>query len=736
MHFPSMPLSLTTHRITLRSPAAQFFSTMLLSACLLIATAVFPANAKLSADSAADTEKAEIKLTTRHGYELKIIDKLLDRYHYIDYELDDAMSRQILKSYLDQLDPDKMFFLEQDVEAFKGVEDSLDDYIRAGVVDPAFTIFNIYQTRIQERVDFALERLHQPFDFILDEDYTPEREDENWASDPAALDEIWRKRIKNDLINQLLAKTNEEEALDTLKKRYETIARRTDQLKPDELFQIIANAYLSALEPHTSYFSPRASEEFNIHMRLSLQGIGAQLRGDGEHTEIVKVIKGGPADLSDQVHAGDKITGVAQDTADMVDVIGWRLSDVVDIIRGKKGSEVRLRIVPTATGLSGEPKVVSIIRDTIKLEEQAAKSRIIENTEEGTTTRIGVIDLPSFYIDFDARARGETDYRSTTRDVQKLVDSLKEQSIDGLIIDLRGNGGGSLEEVITLTGLFIDTGPVVQVSDSDGRLKIHYDREEGSIYDGPLAVMVDRASASASEIFSGAIQDYNRGIIVGETTFGKGTVQSVLPLSAHSLKLRDHNQLGQLKVTIAQFFRVNGDSTQFRGVIPDLNWPLPRTDDDAGERSYDNALPWRHIDKAKYTPFVETLDLPAFSAAQNRHLSRSREDPEFMSTVQKLRLLNDSRRQTSVSLNLEKRRGKRSLLNQDLLAVENAIRAARGEPPFKSVQDMQDTQKADRDQPKDDDDKPIDVFLREASAFLSDYIHSASPPANASIAAH
>ena len=627
----------------------------------------------------------------RHSYELGIIDVLIEQYHYKDYQLNNEFSRKILESYLKQLDPNRLYFTKADIVEFNQHRDKFDDDIKTGNLEPSLSIFRTYQQRVKERSEFAAKRINEAFDFTKKENYHLDRSKSNWAENVYALNDLWRKRIKNDLINQRLSQ-KDDESIATLKKRYENLSKRTSQITSNETFQIIANAYAAALEPHTSYFSPRASEEFNIQMRLSLDGIGAVLRTDKEHTQIVNVVPGGPADLTGNIKAGDRIIAIGQgEKGKMIDVVGWRLSDVVNIIRGKKGSTVVLSVLPSATGLSGKSKKVPIVRDKIKLEYQAAKKRIIDVKTKLGHSKIGIIDLPSFYIDFEARSKGDKNYRSTTRDVTRLINELKAEKIDGLVIDLRGNGGGSLSEVISLTGLFIDHGTVVQVNDSKGIISRHNDNDRGVTYNGPLAVMIDRGSASASEIFAGAIKDYKRGIILGETTFGKGTVQTILPLNAYSRE-QFSKPLGQIKITTAQFFRVNGESTQFHGVKPDISWPVPKPNDEFGERSLDNALPWKKIAKVNYPlysmPFSPTI------VSQEDKLSKARivNSKKFQITIRKMQLLISAGNKKVLSLNLATRKNERELFNKKLLQIENQLRILDNKPTFKTIADLQSDQ--------------------------------------------
>ena len=428
---------------------------------------------------------------------------------------------------------------------------------------------------------------------------------------------------------------------------------------------------------------------------------------------------GGPADLTGMISAGDIIIGVGQGSKEAVqDIVGWRLTDVVNKIRGKKGSTVVLSILPHETGLGGKSEYVNIVRDKIKLEHQAASKRIITIKRPAGDVKVGVIKLPSFYIDFKARNRGDAEYAGTTRDVKKLLIELNKEGINELIIDLRGNGGGSLSEVVSLTGLFIDKGPVVQINDTTGRTDILRDNDSGVIYNGPMAVMIDKGSASASEIFAGAIQDYKRGIIIGETTFGKGTVQTVLPLASYARKQFD-KPFGELKVTSAQFFRINGDSTQHKGVVPDISWNLPKLDEEFGERSYKNALPWRKINMAEHINFSNAFSLDALEKAKQKSLKRIAQTPRFVATVNRLKLLVEAGNEKIISLNLAKRKAKRELFNKKLLAFENQLQAANGKPSYKTVKELRDAQE------KINDDifnkkKPIDVFVNEAANILAD----------------
>jgi carboxyl-terminal processing protease len=654
----------------------------------------------------------------------KLISYLVDKSHFKKVPLDDNFSEKILERYIDQLDPAKSFFLQEDIDQFMSINHEFDDYIMRGTLEPVYAIFKVFRTRVNQRIEYALARLEQPFDFTLDEQFLVDLEDAQWAESEEELNEYWRKRIKNDLINLRLASQSKGESSDkiikTLSSRYTHIARRTRQYNTDDVFQNFINAYVSTIEPHTSYYSPRGAENFKIHMRLSLEGIGAVLQTENEYTLVRRIIPGGPADVAGELKSEDRIIGVGQEDKEVVDVIGWRLDDVVDLIRGPKGSVVSLDILPGAYGVDAKPETITIVRDKIKLEEQAARKQLLEISTGQVQSRIGVINLPSFYSDFDGKSVSDPNYRSTTRDVRRLLAELKEDEIDGLIIDLRGNGGGALTEAISLTGLFIRTGPVVQVQNSNGRIQVDRDPDPEIVYDGPLAVLVDQYSASASEIFAGAIQDYGRGLIVGEPTFGKGTVQNLVDLNRF---INSDEDLGQLKVTIAQFFRINGDSTQHRGVIPDITWHTSEQDIQSGERSYENAIPWRHVDEASFVPFQSSVDPAVLDQTISRHLSRVKNNPEF-DYILEVNEINKINRETKlITLNEEQRRMDRNKRDRERLELENRKRKSLGDPTFDTIElldaEQRNFNENEENNPRGEEEP--DMFLVESGNILADF---------------
>jgi len=636
----------------------------------------------------------------QHNRATKLITHFLDKYHYKDFNIDNSLSDEILAAYIEALDPNRSYFYQKDIDSFQIFRFKLDDAISKTELSPPFQMFRLYQARVEERVLFSLDQLKTKYDFKVDEELIIDRSELAWAYSNHELNEIWRKRVKNDVLTLRLADKNPSEIKETLEKRYKGIAKRSEQIDVEDVYQLFINAFASTLEPHTNYLSPRTSENFEIRMSLSLEGIGALLRTDGEYTVVEKVIPGGPADLSDLLHGSDRIVGIAQQSEKVFkDVVGWRLEEVVQLIRGTKGTNVKLQILPGDEGQAAKIKEIKITRDKIKLEEQAAKSEVINIEENDQNHKIGVIDVPTFYIDFAAYQRGEKDYRSTTRDVDKLLSDLKSEKIDALILDLRSNGGGSLTEATQLMGLFIDEGPIVQVQDSSGHIEVHRDRDSNISYHGPLVVLVDRYSASASEIVASAIQDYHRGIVVGETTFGKGTVQQLVDLNNFSSG--DDAKLGQLKATIAQYFRIDGGSTQHQGVIPDIDFKTLLENEEHGERALKNALPASSIAPIKH--HIGDVDTQIINQTSELHSSRVKVNEKFNSLLEIFQLDYDVRNQKTVSL-LESSR------KEEYKRVE----ATRTEYQ-KLLKDTEENLNK-----LDDDDEFIDVLLDETARIATD----------------
>jgi len=668
-------------------------------------------------------ESLVLKPSMDQRYATNLATRFLTNWHYKDTTLDDAFSSVILDEYIELLDPNKNYFLASDIADFERYRNSLDDALRHSDLMPAYDIFNVYINRVRERVAYSHEALHRPMDFTIDEYYEFDREKEPWAKSTAELDDIWRKRVKNDYLRLKLTDKDDEAIIKTLEERYDNLDRRINELKTEDVFQFFMNAFAQSIEPHTSYLSPRTSENFEISMKLSLEGIGALLGRESEYTTIASIVTGGPAELDGRLKAGDRITAVGQGRdGKMVDVIGWRVDDVVDLIRGPKDTIVRLEVLPEDAGVGGPTKIIDILRNEVKLEEQAAKSSIIEVPVEGSdkTMKIGVIDLPVFYLDFTARAQNKPDYRSSTRDVRRLISELQEQGIVGLVIDLRNNGGGSLLEATTLTGLFIDKGPVVQVRNSNGRISLEEDTEPGMAWEGPLAVLVNRYSASASEIFAAAIQDYGRGLIIGEPTFGKGTVQSLLDLDDYAPS--DSPSMGQLKITMAQFFRVNGGSTQNRGVEPDIRFPSAGDPSKYGERSLHHALPWSTIDPARYQAAGDLSRLVA--VASDRYEDRIHNDEEFNWLLADIEEFNKKSGQTRVSL-LESTA--REEMAEDKAKREERKNEKKGNGPLVKSDDVLVEENFDElsgdpaaDEDTEEEEEGPDLLLREAAQIVGD----------------
>ncbi|MCU7920805.1 MAG: carboxy terminal-processing peptidase [Candidatus Thiodiazotropha sp. (ex Epidulcina cf. delphinae)] len=662
----------------------------------------------------------ELQPTPEQQQTASVIVKVIEKYHYKDAALDDAMSEMILQRYFEALDPNRSFFHARDIILFSRYQDKLDDYLKNARIEPAFEIFRLYRKRVAEAVAHAQKLVGGEFDFTIDESYVFERDEEPWPQTRTELNNIWRKRVKNDFLNLRLMDKEDKEIRKTLHERYQRLLSRVEQFDANDIFQTFINAYTLSLEPHTSYMSPSTSENFDISMRLSLEGIGAVLKDEDGYTVVQKTVIGGPAEQSDLLRAGDRIVGVGQGLeGSITDIVGWRLQDVVEQIRGPKGSVVRLDILPKGDETGSNRHTITLVRNKIKLEEQAAKSYIIEKLDGMENYRIGVVEVPTFYRDFAAEARGEEDFRSTTRDVRDLLMDLKKQGVNGIVIDLRENGGGSLSEATELTGLFIDSGPVVQIKDAFGKIEVEQDPDQAIAYEGPLAVLVDRNSASASEIFAGAIQDYKRGIVIGEPTFGKGTVQTLVDLGRFVPGRK--KDLGRLRLTMAQFFRINGGSTQHRGVVPDIQFPTAKYSDEYGERSLENALPWAQIRPANFLPKGKD----AVPRLVDRHMHRVEKDPGFEMLVDREKRFLELDKRTEVSLLERQRRAEWDDREHERLLHKNRFRASQGMKAINVVEKVE----VDDETDEKESEATHRIELNEAARILMDSIRLQAPMA-------
>ncbi len=667
--------------------------------------------------------------------------EFLTRYHYKAMPLDDAMSEKIFERYLKSLDPEKLFFVQSDIDRFAADRTRLGEAIKGEDLTVPFAIFNLYELRVFDRFAYARSLLREGFDFRQKESYQYEREKEAWPKSDLEMHELWRKRVKNDWLRLKLAGNDDKKILEILDKRYASSLKRIGRVKSEDAFQTFMNAYTMAIEPHTNYMVPRAAEDFDISMRLSLVGIGAVLEEKGDYTTIRELVPGGPAKLSGKLQAGDRIVGVAEgENAVMTDIVGWRLDDSVALIRGAADSVVLLDVLPGGAGPDEKHKLVSLVRKKITLEEQAAKKSVLTVREGKITRHIGVIALPTFYQDFEARLKGYKDFKSATHDVARLLEELKTEKVDSVLIDLRNNGGGSLMEAVELTGLFVDKGPVVQQRDARGRVTIEGNAKTSLAWDGPLGVLINRGSASASEIFAAAIQDYGRGLLIGEPSFGKGTVQTMIDLD--QVAKNDKHKFGELKVTIAQFFRINGGTTQLRGVQPDILLPAISDPEKFGESSFDNALPWVQIKATAYSPAGDLKSL--LPNLLTSHENRVKNDKNFHFLQEDIAEFKAQRKKNLISLNEVERRQERDA-QEAKLASRKKLRDAGNsahedvlgqEPTSRKRGDFQDDglQSDERNLAKEISDEKArknakDVWLDEAVHILSDEVGLLKPGA-------
>ena len=637
-----------------------------------------------------------------NGREARMVSTLLSRYHYRKTPFTDSLSSVFLNAYVESLDPSRTYFLESDIQSFEQYRYRLDNLINQENVDAGFAIYRVFRKRFLTQMDFVVNDLvKRKFDYTTEEYYDNDRDNAPWAKSQDELNSVWMKNIKNQALSLKLSGKKEEEIESTLKARYERYRKSIIQFNSEDVFSVYLNALTESFDPHTNYLSPKASDLFKQNMSLSLEGIGARLQQDNDYTKIFEIVPGGPADKSGKLHPNDLITAVGQGVdGEMVDVIGWRLDDVVKLIKGPKGTSVRLQVIPAATGINGPTELLTLVRDKIKLEDQAASKEVIEYKTGSGTVKLGVIKLPSFYMDFDAVRRKDPNYRSTTRDVRNLIEELKIDNVAGLIIDLRNNGGGSLTEAIDLTGLFIKNGPVVQVKGSDNSVDVQVDNDPVVAWEGPLMVMTNRFSASASEIFAGAIQDYKRGVIFGESTFGKGTVQQVIDLSR---MIGNTEPVGELKVTLQKFYRVSGSSTQHKGVVPDVVIKGAYDADKFGESSQKAALPWDQIPAANFQSVNKVND--KMVAGLNKSLQeRIKTDPKLREYMAETEELRQNMNQTRVSLN------------------ESARRKEMEEAEKKKSQASLDTKVKVKENAPDDLNGMKDAVLREGLLLLAEMV--------------
>jgi carboxyl-terminal processing protease len=636
----------------------------------------------------------------------EIFDRLATR-HYRGQRIDDQLSKRYLEQYLDQLDPLKSYFLQSDIDEFNQWQTKLDDLAKRGDVKPGFVIFNRLRERAATQLAWNIDLLQDTerfFDYAGDDSLVLDADERDWLSSTAEAEIFWQKRVRDSMIRLLLNGKEEAKAKELLIKRYENQIKQFEQRDSQDVFQLYINALAALYDPHTSYFSPRTTENFQINMSLSLEGIGAELTTEDEYTKVVRIIPGGPADLQGILKAEDKIIGVGQDDEEIVDVVGWRLDDVVDLIRGAKDSTVRLEVIPGSGEAADSITLISIVRDKVKLEEKSAQSKILEIEQEGQTYKLGVIDIPAFYLDFEAYRNRDPNYKSTTRDVSKLLIDLSEQQVDGIVLDLRNNGGGSLFEATALTDLFIDRGPVVQIRDANQRIYRNQRATMPALYNGPMLVMINRLSASASEIFAGALQDYGRALIVGSRSYGKGTVQDVTGLTS-----------GQLKLTISKFYRVSGDSTQHRGVLPDIAFPSAYDPEEVGESHQDNALPWDQIRGVPHANNSQLQDL--VEPLTRAHLQRSAADPDYANLVDILALTKNWNQDQALSLNIEKRRERSAKWDTELFSLENIRRSKKGLMPYADIETWKQAE-----DPEEENIAESDPLLQEAGHILTDQI--------------
>ncbi|MBB6092331.1 carboxyl-terminal processing protease [Povalibacter uvarum] len=673
--------------------APRRFTLLFSLPALLIACALLAGTAQAPvANAVATASTQDLTPTERQRRVSKLVSNVIERSHYRQSPINDPVSALVLDRYIEQLDGGRSYFLASDIAEFERYRYQLDDAVVSGKLEPVFAIFNRFQVRNRERINYALELLKTEPNFTVDEYFEFDREKAPWAKSQVELNEIWRQRVKNDALSLMLTEKPWAESRDVLQKRYERVLKRTEQVTSDDIFEVFMNAFAHVFDPHSSYFSPRNSEEYRIQMSLSYEGIGASLQLVDDYVTVLNVLPGGAAAASGQINVNDRIVAVGEGKSGKpTDVVGWRLDDVVQLIRGKINTVVHLQILPAGATPGSPMKDIFLTRNKVTLEAQASKKEIRKVKRDDRELTVGVINVPSFYQDFEAKSAGEKDYRSTTRDVRKLIEELKTEHMDALVMDLRGNGGGHLTEATALSGLFIPGGPIVQLRETGGRVEVLDDPEPSIAWDGPMIVLVDRFSASASEIFAAAIQDYGRGVVVGQQTYGKGSVQNLYPLDRYALG--PEPGFGQLTVTIGKYYRVTGESTQHRGVQPDISMPTAISPEEVGESTRESALPWdriRPVEFGREGPLTQ-----AIATLEQSHQRRIAQDADFVSLLGDLDSFEKVRTQKKVSLNLQKRIEERETLEKERLARENTRRAAHGQAPLAKLSDLNSNEAPD-----------------------------------------
>ena len=640
---------------------------------------------------------------------------LIANYNYKKVPIGDSLSRLIFDNYLKSLDDNRVYFFVKEVIEFKENRDLMDDQMVTGDLEPAYHMFNVYLERYVNRIQFMIAQLPTiPFDFTNNESLVYNREKLPFMQTQAEMDAYWMQRLKYDLLNLKLAGTDEAKSKETLKKRYENLLSQIAKIESYDAFQSLMTAYTESIDPHTNYFNPNNAAKFNIDMARSLEGIGATLKFENDFVMVAAVVPGGPADKSGQIAIDDKFVAVAQGDGEFVDIVGWRLDNAIQLIRGAKGTTVRLKIVSKGQDIAS-PKIISIVREKIVLQDQSVKKEIKTIQSNGKEIKIGIIDIPAFYADFKAYQAGDLNYKSTTRDVKLIIDSLKAAKVEAIVVDLRSNGGGSLMEAIDLTGLFLKQGPVVQVRDTKNKIEVGEDDDPSILWDGPMAVLIDRFSASASEIFAAAIQDYGRGIIIGTQSFGKGTVQNSIDLDqmmgeGASKVIGNTNKFGQINLTIAKFYRINGSSTQHKGVSPDISFPMVFAADKYGESAEPAALPWDEIKRSNYKTLANIAPIKRVLIEKHDKRMKGNKDFEYLLADIKELKLRDA--ETSATLNEIAAKKERDEKEAESLARDNEKRIARGLAPMK------------KGDPKPKAEKAFDFMLEESCVIVSDFVQA------------